>query len=117
VIIQVPTGGSLDRQLSQQPSRALSSGRIVVESGPTDARGQLEPPFAGEVVLSVPSPETLVREASEVRRVIEHAGSGVDPLVVVVEAAEELRDEELAAVIESARHAPRPVILRVIRDA
>jgi hypothetical protein len=35
----------------------------------------------------------------------------------VVEAAEELRDDELAAVLEAAGHAPRPVILRVLRDA
>jgi hypothetical protein len=89
----------------------------VVERGPTDARGHLEPPAAGQVVLSVLSPEALQREADEVRRVIAHAGTGVEPLVVVVEAAEELRDEELAALLEAARESPRAVILRVIRDA
>jgi hypothetical protein len=36
---------------------------------------------------------------------------------VVVEAAEEIRDDELAAVVEAANHSPRPVILRIIRDA
>ncbi len=35
---------------------------------------------------------------------------------IVVEAAEELREQELAAVIAAADRAPRPVILRVIRD-
>ena len=65
----------------------------------------------------MPSPEALAREADEVRRVIAHAGTGVQPLVVVVEAAEELRDDELAAVLEAAGHAPRPVVLRVLRDA
>ncbi len=44
------------------------------------------------------------------------AQTGVEPLVVVVEAAEELRDDELAAVLEAAGHASRPVILRVLRD-
>jgi hypothetical protein len=68
-------------------------------------------------VLSVPSPETLAREADEVRRVITHAASGVEPLVIEVEAAEELRDEELAPILEAARHTARPVILRIIRDA
>jgi hypothetical protein len=36
---------------------------------------------------------------------------------VLVEAAEEFRDEELAGVLDAAEGSPRPVILRVIRDA
>jgi hypothetical protein len=48
--------------------------------------------------------------------VIAHAGTGVEPLVVVVEAAEELREEELAAVLEAATHTSRAVILRIVRD-
>ena len=44
------------------------------------------------------------------------AGSGVEPLVIVVEAADELREEELAAVVDAAGHASRPAILRVMRD-
>lgn len=83
--------------------------------GPTDAEGNLEAPAVGEVVLSVPSPETLVREREEVRRVITQAGTGVQPLVVVVEAAEEFRQEELASVLEAAAHSARPVLLRVMR--
>jgi hypothetical protein len=60
--------------------------------------------------------EALTREAVEVRRVIAQAGTGVEPLVVVVEAAEELREEELRAVLEAAGHTSRAVILRIIRD-
>ncbi len=86
-----------------------------MESILTDVEGNLEPPSAGEVVLSVPSPETLAREPDEVHRVIADAGTGVEPLVLVVEAAEELREEELAVVFEAAGHAPRAVILRIIR--
>ena len=67
-------------------------------------------------MLSVPSPEALAREADEVRSVIAGAGTGVEPLVVEVEAGEELRDDELAAVLEAATHAPRAVILRIMRD-
>jgi hypothetical protein len=89
----------------------------VVEIGPTDSAGNLESLAAGEVVLSVPSPEALTREASEVRRVIAHAGTGDEPLVIVVEAAEELRDEELAPVLEAAGHTSRAVILRIVRGA
>jgi hypothetical protein len=90
---------------------------MEVEVGPTDAEGVLEAPAAGQVVLSVPSPEALEREAGEVRRVIGQAGTGVEPLVVVVEAAEELREEELAAVLDAASHTSRAVILRIMRDA
>jgi hypothetical protein len=35
----------------------------------------------------------------------------------VVEAAEELREDELAAILEAAGHTSRPVILRIMRDA
>jgi hypothetical protein len=76
----------------------------------------LEPPAAGQVVLSVASPEALEREAATVRRVIERAGTSIEPIVVVIEAAEELREEELAVVLEAANHASRAVILRIVRD-
>jgi hypothetical protein len=95
----------------------VRSGDVVLEAGPTDDEGNLEAAAAGEVVLSVPSPETLSREAGEVRRVIAQAGTGAEPLVVVVEAAEELREEELAAVVQASEHTARPVILRVVRSA
>jgi hypothetical protein len=116
LIVQVPGGGALERQLREAPP-AVADRRVVVEVGPTDTQGNLEPPAAGQVVFSVPSPEALERERDEIRPVIEDAGAGDEPLVVVVEAAEELRDEELAGVLEAAGHSPRPVILRVLREA
>ena len=88
----------------------------MVEAGPTDAEGVLEAPAAGQVVLSLLSPEALEREASEVRRVIGQAGTGVEPLVVVLEAAEALREGELAALLSATSRASRAVILRVVRD-
>jgi hypothetical protein len=115
LVIQVPQGTSVQRQLRADPPPSVAGGRVVVETGVTDAEGALEPPAAGEVVLSVPSPEALAREAAEVERVIARAGTGVEPLVVEVEAAEELREDELAAVLGPAARAARPVILRVIR--
>jgi hypothetical protein len=117
VIIQLPRGGAVDRQLSAQAPPSVVSGEVVVTGGPTDAEGYLEPPAAGEVVLSVPSPEALAREAGEVRRVIAAAGTGVEPLVVEVEAAEELREDELAAILEAAGHTSRGVIVRIMHDA
>jgi hypothetical protein len=116
LIIQVARGSAVERQLSTSPPQAIAGGEVVVEAGYTTADGHLEPSDAGDVVLSVPSPEALAREPDEVRRVIARAGTGVEPLVVVVEAAEELRDNELAAVVDATDHAPRPVILRVMRD-
>jgi hypothetical protein len=117
LIIQLPRGSAVDRQLRAQPPQSVVSGEVVVEVGPTDAKGHLEPPAAGHVVLSLPSAEALEREAGEVRRVIGQAGTGVEPLVVVLEVAEELREDELAAILDAARRTSRGVILRIIRDA
>jgi hypothetical protein len=117
LIIELPRGGAVERQLDGHPLAALASGEVVIESGPTDAEGNLEASAAGQVVLSVSSPEALRHEAAEVRRVVEGAGTGSEPLLLVVEAAEELREDELAAVLEAAEHASRAVILRIVRDA
>jgi hypothetical protein len=117
LIVQVPRGSAVERQLQDLPPSSVAAGEVVVEAGPTDQEGNLEAETAGEVVLSLPSPEALRREADEVRRVIARAGTGVEPLVVVIEAAEELRDEELAPAAAATAHTSRPVILRVIRGA
>ena len=117
MILQVPRGGALERQLATHPPASVAQGAVLAETGDTDKQGVLVPPVAGEVVLSVASPEALSREPAEVSRVIARAGTGTQPLVVVIEAAEELRDEELAAVVGAAARSPRPVILRVIRNA
>jgi hypothetical protein len=117
LIVQVPRGGTVDRQLAAQPPISITSGEVVVVTGPVDAAGRLEPPAAGQVVLSVLSPEVLTRDAEDLRRVLGGAGTGTEPLVVEVEAAEELRDAELDAVLDAARHASRAVILRVIAEA
>lgn len=116
LIVQAPRDGAVARQLAGEPPASVVTGEVVLEIGPTDELGNLEAVAAGEVVLSVLSPEGLRREAAEVRRVIEHAGTGEQPLVIVVEAAEELREDELEPVLEAARRSPRAVILRVIRD-
>jgi hypothetical protein len=103
--------------LREHPPAAVASGDVIVEVGLTDAEGNLEPPTAGEVVLSVPSPEALAREAGEIRRLVSRAGAGVEPLVLVVQAAEELREDELGAALDAASHTARPVLLRIIRNA
>ena len=116
LVLQIARGGTAERRLREAPPAAVSDGSVALDTRPADAAGRLEPPDAGEVVLSVPSPESLTREPEEVRRVIDHAGTGVEPLVVVVEAADELRDDELAVVLDAAERSSRPVILRVMGD-
>ena len=117
LIIEVPRGGAVENQLTSDPPPSVAGDDVVIEIGATDEAGNLEPPYGGEAVYAVPSPEGLAREADEVRRVIAEAGTGDEPLVIEVEAAEELREDELSAVLEAAGHTSRPVILRIIRNA
>ena len=117
VILQFPRGGSLERQLAADPPVSVAQGVVLAEPGDTDDQGVLVPPDAGEVVLTVPSPEALSRDPAEVERVIRNAGTGTAPLVIVIDDAEELREEELAALVQAAARSSRPVIVRVIRDA
>jgi hypothetical protein len=117
LIIQVPRGSAVERWLSEQPLAGIASGEIIVEAGPVDADGYLEPPAAGRVILSYPSPEALAREADEVRRMIRQEGTSTEPPAIVLQDAEELREEELSAVLEAAGHGQQPVILRVIRGS
>ena len=48
---------------------------------------------------------------------IGQAGTGAEPLVVVVEAAEQLRESDLAPLLDGAAHTSRAVIVRIVRDA
>ena len=113
LIVQIPAGGSLERALREQPL----PGAVVVETAASDPDGHLEPLEGGEVVFSAASPAALERERDELRRAIAHAGKGVEPLVIRLEAAEELTAAELAGVIEATAHSARVVILRVERNA
>jgi hypothetical protein len=115
LIIQVPRGSAIESQLQNDPPPAVRADHVLVQTGPTDDQGNLEA-LAGEVVLSVPSPEELTRDI-DLQRVLRQAGTGTAPLVIVVEAAEELQDSEAAAVVSAASDAPRTVILRVVRPS
>lgn len=115
LILEVPAGSTVQRGLAASPPDSVRSGAVVVQAGPTDARGVLEAAAAGEVVMSAPSPETLRREPDSVARVIDRAGTGVEALVIEVGVAEEIREDELAVVVEASRRSARPVILRIIR--
>ena len=65
------------------------------------------------MVLSFLSPEDLRREAEQVRQEIRPYDSS-EPPVVVIEVAEELREDELAALLQVADKASRTVILCIL---
>lgn len=79
-----------------------------------DAAGRLAAPQASQVVLSVPSPEALARDPETVRRVIDGARAGAEPLMITIEEADVLREEQLRPVLEATRRTRRSVILRVM---
>ena len=117
VIVQVPRGGAVDRYLRTYPPPSVASGRAVVDRVAAEPDGRLGPPEAGEVVMSVLSPEALRSDQREVRDVVLQAAPGSAPLVILIEAAEELREDELAAVLDAAARADRAVVLRVMAGA
>jgi hypothetical protein len=52
LIVQVPSGSAIDRQLRNRPPSPLKGEDVLVQAGPTDDEGNLEE-MAGQVVLSV----------------------------------------------------------------
>jgi len=116
LIVELARDGAADRSLRAAPPPSVVSGRVVLDHIETDVDGRLDPPPAGAVVLSVPSPEALRRDRQEVEDAIGLAVTGDEPLVIVVEGAEELREDELAVVLDAADRADRVVILRVMAD-
>src|SRR6476659_2235332 len=93
LIVQVPRGSAVERQLHAGRPPVLTADDVLVQTGPTDAEGVLEE-MAGDIVLSLPSPEELERHADDLARVLDEAGTGTAPLVVLIQAAEELTDGE-----------------------
>ena len=117
LIVQFPRDGAVDRHFRADPPPSVASGRVALEHVAGDVEGRLGPPEAGEVVMSVLSPEALIREGQQVQDVVRRAAGTDEPLVIIVQAAEELREDELAAVLAAAAHTHRHVILRVMADA
>jgi hypothetical protein len=115
LIVQLARDGAVDRSLRADPPSAVVSGRVVLDHIAAGPGGRLGPPEAGEIVLSVLSPEAL-RDPQEVRDAVSGAEDSDEPPVIVVEAAEELREEELDTVLDAADRADRVVILRIMAD-
>jgi hypothetical protein len=114
LIVQIPAGGELDRNLSDETPPSVTSGQVLIERLPAGDDGRILSPETGEVVLSVLSPEALAAEDDEVRRVIEAAAADGDPLVILVQDAEHLREDELAPVLAAAARTRRMVIVCVL---
>jgi hypothetical protein len=117
LIVQLPRDGALDHSLRAAPPPSVISGRVTLEHVAGDVEGRLGPPQAGEVVMSVLSPEALKRDGQQIQDVVRRAADAGEPLVIIVEAAEELREDELAAVLAAAAHTHRRVIVRIMADA
>jgi hypothetical protein len=116
VIVELARDGEVDRNLRADPPPSVVGGRVILAHFAADADGQLEAPEGGEVVLSVLSPESL-RDTEQVENTVLEADTGDEPPVIVVEAAEYLREDELAAVIDVAERLERVIILRIMSDA
>ena len=116
LIVQLPRDGAVDRHFRADPPPSVTSGRVTLDHVAGDADGRLGPPEAGEVVMSVLSPEALIRDRQQVQDVVRRAASTDEPLVIIVQAAEELREDELSAVLAATAHTHRPVILRIMAD-
>jgi len=117
VIVQLPRGSAVDWYLRTYPPPSVASGRVVLDPVAAEPDGRLGPAETGEVVMSVLSPAALTREQQRVRDVIRRAAAGAGPLVIIVQAAEELREDELAVVLDAAARARRDVVLRVLAGA
>jgi hypothetical protein len=116
LIVQLAPDCALDQNLLADPPASLSSGRVVLDHVAAGEDGRLGPPEAGEIILSVLSPEALRREPELVRDVIRRAPAAGEPPVIIVETAEELREDELGVVADAADRSHRTVILRVLSD-
>lgn len=115
LIIQLPRGSSVDVHLREEPPASLTDRRVVLEHLTAGPDGKLEPPEAGEILLTVPSPEALRRQAGEVLREVVDAEEDGGPLVVLVEGAEYLRDDEIGAVLDAAAATKRVLLLRILQ--
>jgi hypothetical protein len=115
LIIQVPEGGRLEERLREELAGVPSAEVTIAPLRPVSP-GRIDPPEAARPVFSTASPEGLVTAGDELVRAVRAARGGVAPLAVVVEGAEELRSDQLAAALEAAAQAERDVILVLMRE-
>jgi hypothetical protein len=117
LIVQLLRDGAVDRNWRDDTPPSVASNEVIVERLPAAANRTLDPPEAGEIVLSVLSPEAFTAEPDEVEAAVGGAAAGEQALVIIVEAGEYLREDELAVVLDAAKRSHRLVIVRVMADA
>src|SRR3954469_2432768 len=115
--VQMPIDGAVHRRLRADPPASVARGEVALDAAPATDDGRLEPPDVVVVVASYPSPESLRRDPEDLGRAIGQAGEGAEPLVVALEAAAPLGDEELEPLLRAAGKTDRGVILRIMADA
>jgi hypothetical protein len=115
VIVQLARDSAVDRNLRADPPPSVLSGRVVLDHVVPEADGSLGPPEAGEVILSVLSPEAL-REPEQVSDVIRQDPVAGEPPVIIIRTGEYLREDELVVVADAAARWHRTVILRILSD-
>ena len=57
VIVELARDGEVDRDLRADPPPSLASDQVVLDHVEADPHGDIGPPEAGEVIMSVLSPE------------------------------------------------------------
>ena len=118
LIVRVRQGSRIEGQLRDDLPTLAQGSAVSLDpvAPPSSGSATIEPPSPGQVVYALPSPEGLVRERQELHDAISGAPHGDEPLVIVIEAGNELRDDELEAAVTAADTTSRPVILTVLRD-
>jgi hypothetical protein len=118
LIVRVRQDSRIEHQLRDDPPTRAQGDSVSLDpvAPPISGSATIEPPTPGQVVYALPSPESLVRERQELHSAISGAPHGNAPLVIVIEAGNELRDDELEAAVDAADTTSRPVILTVLRD-
>jgi hypothetical protein len=118
LIVRVRQDSRIEHQLRDDPPTLAQGDSVSLDpvAPPISGSATIEPPTPGQVVYALPSPESLVRERQELHSAISGAPHGNAPLVIVIEAGNELRDDELEAAVDAADTTSRPVIPTVLRD-
>ena len=115
VVVLVPRDSRAHHALRDDPPPSVAGGAVVVTPvTPVGTTSRIEPPATGHVVFSLPSPEVLLRDADDVRRAVDLAPPGAEPVVVLLEAADALREEHLALLVEAGARAPSALVVAVL---
>ena len=102
LIVQVARGSAVERQLTHEPRRrALPAARSSSSPATPPPTATSNHQTRARSCSRCPRPSHSRARPTRSARCSFTRATGVEPLVVVVEVAEELRDDELAAISEA----------------